>query len=568
VPIATSVPTAVPTATLTAGDPIKHVVIIDKENRSFDNYFGTFPGADGTTTGVTSSGRVVRLLHTPDHTLLDINHAGDAASVAVNNGRMNGFNLLAGAWQDGQDMALSQLHQDDIPNYWAYARAYTLDDHFFSTINGPSFPNHLATIISGSNNTVDNPVFNTYHAWGCDSGPYTRVRQVNPVTKAKRMVFPCFNMTTLPDLLQAKGVSWKYYAPTQFQSGYIWSSLDAIRHIRYSPLWQANVPPTDQFVKDAKAGVLPEVSWLVMNENVSEHPPYSVCEGENWTVNVLNALMKSPEWDSTVVFLTWDDFGGFYDHVPPPRLDYISYGPRVPTMIISPFARQHAVVHTRYDFESIIKYIEDKFGLGRLGTYDRKANSIASELDLSGPPAPALILKPRTCPAVPDTAATTLQGPVTAVINRTQLHAVDIQLPDTPDPARVILSGGTNLDASDGTTIYVSDIQKGDTVVARGVPTPDKALEYLGSSLVDTNLRAANLTGRVVGRNLVSHSFLLAVPGAGRYRITVQARTLFGGHWIFSRLGGLKRGSHVTASGILDGRVRRMVRTLTIAPPS
>jgi phospholipase C len=567
VAIATPAATPVPTATVTPGDPIQHIVILVKENRSFDNYFGTFPGADGTTTGVTSSGKVVRLHHTPDHTLLDINHAGNAARVAVNNGRMNGFNLLAGAWQDGRDMALSQLHEEDIPNYWAYASAYTLDDHFFSTINGPSFPNHLALIASGSNNTVDNPVFNTYHAWGCDSGKYTRVRQVDPVTNKEKMVAPCFDMTTLPDLLQAKGVSWKYYAPAQYQSGYIWSSLDAIRHIRYSSLWQSNVQPPDQFVKDVKAGTLPEVSWLVSNENVSEHPPYSACSGENWTVGMLNALMRSPEWNSTVVFLTWDDFGGFYDHVPPPRLDYISYGPRVPTIVISPYVKQHVVDHTRYDFESIIKYIEDKFGLGRMGIYDRKANSIGRALDLTGPAAPPLILKQRTCPAGADMSSTELQGPVTSVIHEPQLNAVNIRLPDTPDPARIVISNNTSLEAADGTAITVQDIQRGDTIAARGVPTPDKALVYLGSSLTDSSLRAETLSGRVLGRNFVNRSFLLRASTGEKYRVMIQPQTLFGGHWVTSRLHGLKKGNHVTVGGILDSRVHRVVRTVTVAPP-
>ncbi len=566
--IATAGPTAVPTATVTAGDPIQHIVILMKENRSFDNYFGTFPGADGATTGTTSGGRVVHLLHTPDHTLLDINHAGNAAQVAVNNGRMNGFNKLAGAWQDGRDMALSQLHEQDIPNYWAYARAYTLDDHFFSTINGPSFPNHLALITAGSNDTVDNPVYNTYHAWGCDSGQYTRVEQVNPATGAKKMVSPCFNMTTIPDLLQAKGVSWKYYAPAQYQSGYIWSSLDAVRHIRYSPLWESNVQQPQQFVKDARDGSLPEVSWLVSNENVSEHPPYSACTGENWTVGILNALMKSPEWDSTVVFLGWDDFGGFYDHVPPPRLDYISYGPRVPMLVISPYAQQHAVVHTRFDFASIIKYIEDKFGLGRLGVYDRRATSIASELNLSGPPAPPLILKPRECPPGADMTGATLQGPVTSVIDEPKLHAVNMRLPDTPDPARIVISHSTVLQGQDGTAIQVTDIQRGDTIVVKGVPSPDKALVYLGGSITDGDLRATTLTGHVRGRNLVQRSFLLATGSGDQYRVMIQGRTLFGGSWLDDRLRSLRKGDRVTVAGILDERVHRVVRTVTVAPPT
>src|SRR5947209_9316647 len=135
--IATSTPTPATAATPGVASPIQHIVILVKENRSFDNYFGTFPGADGATFARRSNGKLVRLGHTPDHTLLDLAHAGDAARVAVANGRMNGFDQLPGAIQDGRDIALSQLEQSDIPNYWSYDSPYTLADHFFPTIKGP-----------------------------------------------------------------------------------------------------------------------------------------------------------------------------------------------------------------------------------------------------------------------------------------------------------------------------------------------------------------------------------------------------------------------------------------------
>ena len=151
--------------------PIKHVVIIDRENHSFDNFFGTFPGANGSSTARVSNGKMVKLLHTPDHTLLDISHSGGAAGFAVNNGKMNQFNLLPGAMQNGKDIADSQYRQKDIPNYWKYASTFALDDAFFSTIMGPNFPNHLVTIAASSANTVDNPTGQTFHAWGCDGGP-------------------------------------------------------------------------------------------------------------------------------------------------------------------------------------------------------------------------------------------------------------------------------------------------------------------------------------------------------------------------------------------------------------
>jgi phospholipase C len=297
---------------------IDHVIIIDKENHSFDNLFGRFPGADGTTTAELASGKLIHLLHAPDHTLLDIGHAGDSAAFAVDGGRMDRFAELQGAIQDGRDVADSQYDQSDIPAYWAYAEHYTLADHFFSTIMGPSFPNHLATIAAGSANTIDNPRGNTRHAWGCDSGPFAVVSAVDPHTGRPYLTKPCFDIPTMADTLQQHHVSWKYYAPQAFASGYIWSSFDAIRHIRYSNLWKTNVPPDTSFITDVQNGKLPAVSWLVTNAEQSEHPPYSMCVGENWTVDQINAVMRSRYWPSTLIVLTWDDFGGFYDHVAPP----------------------------------------------------------------------------------------------------------------------------------------------------------------------------------------------------------------------------------------------------------
>jgi len=471
-------------------DPIQHIVIMVKENRSFDNYFGTFPGAAGATKGQTSSGQTVPLLHTPDHTLLDINHAGDAARVAVNDGKMNGFDQLQGAIQDGQDIALSQLHESDIPNYWAYARTFTLDDHFFSTINGPSFPNHLVTVAGSSHNTDDNPILNTYHSWGCDAGQYTKVDTVDLQSGQHYYSQPCFDLQTLPDEFQKAGISWKYYAPGQYQSGYIWSALNSIKHIRYSPLWQSNVPDTSQFMKDVKAGTLPQVSWVVMNEGESEHPPHSSCAGENWTVRQLNALMQSPLWASTAVFLTWDDFGGFFDHLAPPKLNAIAYGPRVPTLVISPYARRSFIDHQTYDFASILRYVEDKYQLPRLGEYDQRAQSIAGSLDLNQPPIPPLTLHTRVCPPGAYLTTNPVNGSVRSVTNQPDQRAILVQTTASPDPAKLVIVGNSILLDADGQPMPLRVVQPGDRLRAAGVPSPDKALVYLGSQIKDLDIHS------------------------------------------------------------------------------
>lgn len=557
--VATSTVT-VPGSTPTRPDPIQHIVILVKENRSFDNYFGTFPGADGTRTGKTSDGQTVPLLHTPDHTLIDINHAGDAAKVAVNGGKMNGFDKLQGAIQDGQDIALSQLSESDIPNYWAYARTFTLDDHFFSTINGPSFPNHLVTIAGTSNNTDDNPILNTYHSWGCDAGQYTKVDAVNPQTGQHYFVKPCFDINTLPDELQKAGVSWKYYAPGQYQSGYIWSSLNSIKHIRESSLWQTNVPDTTQFLKDVKAGTLPQVSWLVMNEGVSEHSPHSACAGENWTVTQLNALMKSPLWSSTAVFLTWDDFGGFYDHVAPPRHDYISYGPRVPTLVISPYARAHSVDHAAYDFGSIVRYVEDKFNLPRMAEYDTAATSIAGSLDTTQQPIPPLVLQTRTCPPGAYLTSTALKGRVTGVINQPEQRAVFILTSTSPDPAKLVVAGQSVVQTKGGQTIGLQFIQKGDHVSAAGVPTPDKALVYLGNRITDSDAEVVHdQIGFVTRWNSQQRTLAVHVSGGMIVTMTLKNPSTFHGPRHDGGTPTLVRGDVVGISGVINTRQHRVI---------
>jgi phospholipase C len=561
-PPATTTPTPIPTGTAgTPSDPIQHIVILTKENRTFDNYFGTFPGADGTTVGRLSTGKLVPLQHTPDHTLIDIAHHGDAATVAVNNGRMNGFDLLPGAIQNGQDIALSQMHEADIPNYWQYAKTFSLLDHFFSTINGPSYPNHLVLVAGSSNHTVDNPVLNTYHSWGCDAGPYTKVDTVDPATGRHSFIKPCFDINTLPDELQKAGVSWKYYAPAQYQSGYIWSSLDSIKHIRYGPLWASNVIPPPQFIKDVQAGTLPQVSWLVENEQVSEHPPYSSCLGENWTVQYLNALMKSPLWSSTAVFLTWDDFGGFYDHVPPPHLDYIALGPRVPTVVISPYARDGAIDHRQYDFASILRYIEDKYSLPTLSEYDQSTRSIGDAFDFKQTPISPLVLDPRTCPPGAYHRPTNVIGRVASVVPTVELRAVYVTTSISPDPVELVLSRQSVIVDKHGKRVRLRDLQPGDHITAAAVPTPDKALVYLGSRVQDQDLESVSSQYAIVlSKSLDSASLKVQVVGGGVETIDVGGGTKFLGAATGKRLQVLKRHDIVQLSGVLDDRTHRLVR--------
>jgi phospholipase C len=384
-----------------AGDitAIQHIIFIIKENRSFDNYFGQYPGADGATSGLLSTGQTMTLEHTPDQ-VVDMGHDWTSALTAMDNGNMDQFDLILYGNVDGALMTYSQLTQADIPNYYSYAQNFVLSDHTFSSLHGESFPNHLYTIAatSGGVFTVPLPLgsqkagFN----WGCDLPSDYAVRVMDDEGDISSS-FPCFDFQTLADSLEGANISWKYYAPPQGQQGYQFSTYDAINHIRNSPLWNEDVVPDTQFATDAASGNLPAVSWLVTGPN-SEHPPNSTCQGENWTVQQLNALMQGPDWSSSVVFLTWDDFGGFYDHMPVPPVDIYGLGPRVPMLIISPYAQPGYISHTQYEFSSVLKFIEERYNLTPLSERDANANDTTDSFNFNQTPNAPLILTPQTCP--------------------------------------------------------------------------------------------------------------------------------------------------------------------------
>jgi phospholipase C len=382
---------------------IQHIVFIVKENRSFDTYFGSFPGAEGATSGVISNGQRMVLHRTPDRMPRDLGHDWEDAIKAIDGGQMDRFDLVQNANVRGDFLSMSQFLPADIPNYWSYAQHFTLADHMFSSLTGPSFPNHLYTVAAQSAGVINNP---DSLIWGCDANPNSRVDVLNANGTFTRE-YPCFDVPTLTDSLDAANVSWKYYAPTKEQHGYVWSVLDAIHHVRFGPEWTTNVVPFSGFVRDAAAGTLPAVSWVVPDFEVSEHPTVfafagtsmnvSACAGENWTVSQINAVMQGPAWASTAIVLTWDDFGGFYDHVPPPTVDKFGLGPRVPLIVISPYSREGVVSHTVHEFASVLQLIEDRYKLKALNVRDAEANSLLDMFDFTQSPAPPLVLSQRQC---------------------------------------------------------------------------------------------------------------------------------------------------------------------------
>jgi phospholipase C len=364
--------------------PIKHVVFLIKENRTFDNLFGTFPGANGTSVG-TDHGHPRPLIRGTDARVPgDIQHCYVCSRVAWHAGAMDLFDQgLYGDW------AYTQLHRDQLPNYWRWARRNVLFDNVFASAWGPSFPNHLYTIAAQSGGARDNPrrkriISNTF---GCDAPPQQLVEVYDSEGKVVK-VPPCFDFLTEGDLLRKAHVPWVYYAATESQRGYIWSAYSAIRRYRqHRALWQRRIRPVDGLLSDIREGRLPPITWITPRFELSEHPEFSFCHGENWSTQVIDAIMRSPMWKDTAIFLTWDDYGGFYDHVPPPDIDRMGFGFRVPMLLISPYSKRGFVSHELGEFSSVLRFIEDNWRLGRkLTSRDREATPLLSAFDFARSP--------------------------------------------------------------------------------------------------------------------------------------------------------------------------------------
>jgi phospholipase C len=378
--------------------PIDHVVFIIKENRSFDQYFGLFPGANGTTTA-RQGARVIDLKQgIPQRLPHDLLHDYPTALRSWNQGRMNGF-----GWDKwSRRYAFSEARPGDIPNYWHWAKAFVLGDNFFASAQGPSFPNHLFSIAAQSAGTHNNPGPGKEprppprdKSWGCDARPSSRVGVVDP-EGGTTFVPPCFDIRTEGDRLDRAGLQWASYAAPPHHLGYLWSAYSAIRHIRETGEWKRRVHDVHHLVQDIQANKLPSVTWVTPPFQLSEHPDFNQCWGENWTTRVVNAIMGSPIWPRTAIFLTWDEWGGFYDHVPPRQVDAFGFGFRVPLLVISPYARQGYVDHRRAEFSSVLRFIEDNWDVLPLTHRDRRAQNLSYDFDFNKPPSPPDPLPLRT----------------------------------------------------------------------------------------------------------------------------------------------------------------------------
>ncbi len=417
-----SAPSGVPSQAkrLSSGGKVQHVVIIIQENRSFNNLFMNYPGATTATYGYNAKHQQIALQPVTLATTWDLQHNAQGfikscrgtGSIPGTNCRMNGFDKQR--WTCGRpsappcpnpDPPYSYVPQSEAQPYWDMANQYVLADEMFeSDFDTSSFVSHQYAIAAvNPNASVDNPET----LWGCPGGPADRISVLGPNRNYEAgSEVPCWDPTTLGDELDAAGLTWAFYAAPvkgggSFSCGTggiqgdagkgrvgIWSAYQAIHHICYGPDWDADViAPSSKFITDVGKGELRSVTWITPTYANSDHGGSGSSTGPSWVTQLVNAVGESPSWDSTAIFIFWDESGGWFDPVAPAYVDNDGLGFRVPLLIISPYAKQGYVSHVPYEHGSILKFVEDQFGLGRLAASDTRANSPESDaFDFSGGP--------------------------------------------------------------------------------------------------------------------------------------------------------------------------------------
>ncbi len=435
------------TADLAGIHRIQHVIVIMQENRSFDQYFGTYPGVDGFTvkdgTIVNCSpdprtGQCVTAFH--DSTVVDGGGPhGQANAVAdIAGGAMNGFVAQAEAGSkgcadtnapqcgSGSTDVMGYHDAREIPNYWTYAQDFVLQDRMFEPNASWSLPEHLFMVSEWSAQCANSDPNSCVNALQSPGNP-------PKYQGAAAKHLPTYAWTDLTYLLHNAGVSWSYFveggsqpdcaddaadcAPVKqdYHTPGIWNPLPWFTTVQQDGQL-GNIKDATNYFAEAAKGTLPAVSWITPAQKDSEHPPASISDGQAWTTRLINAAMQGPDWSSTAIFLAWDDWGGFYDHVPPPVVDQNGYGLRVPGLVISPYARQGFVDHQTLSFDAYVKFIEDDFlGGQRLdpatdGRPDPRPDvrenatqlgNLVSDFNFDQPPRRPVVLSPTPPPGPP-----------------------------------------------------------------------------------------------------------------------------------------------------------------------
>jgi phospholipase C len=423
------------------GHPIRHLIFIIQENHTFDNYFGTYPGANGIPLGASnpvdpnstlmgyvspfhlnatqpiyiqgdelppgvadpldlgdSNNKSIMVKHaamaigiSPFHlsstVTTDISHSWNAAHTAYDNGRMDGFVYAQNILGLNGTEAMGYYTRSDLPYYYDYADNYVLDDNFFSSLMGPSLPNHL------------------YMASGTSGGI---IGNKGETLNSTSLGLSALHLTwlTLAQELSAGNVSWAWYTGDKNPSiGTLWNVLPLFSYFQQHPqVLVAHVLNTQNFVDSVKDGTLPAVSWItpgqwkppnlpsvVAKSSPSEHPPARLDCGMDYVASLVNDIMQSQYWSNSAIVITWDDYGGFYDHVAPPQVDAYGEGFRVPTLVISPFAKHRYIDQHVYEFGSLLSLAETIFSVSSLTIRDAKANNMVDSFDFHQSPQPPLV---------------------------------------------------------------------------------------------------------------------------------------------------------------------------------
>ncbi len=379
---------------------IKHVIIIFQENRTPDNMFNGLPGADTVAVGLDHTGKHIPLAIISETAPYDLSHTHTAFKIEYDNGKLDGFDLerstkclKPGGCPPRDRRAYGIVPRTESQPYWDMATQYAFGDRMFQTNEGPSFPAHqyiisgTSTILTGSRlRAAENPTApNRLATGGCDSPKGSLVALIDEAGRENQQQFPCFERLTMMDLLDAKHVVWHYY-----QYSYIanfWAGPDAIRHIHEEKNYRTEVvAPSSRVLSDVLNGDLEAVSWVTPDLDDSDHARVADGSGPSWVTSIVNAVGTSRYWKDTAIFITWDDWGGWYDHVKPPKYNSYELGFRVPLIVVSPYAKRGYVSHRQHEFGSILKFIEETYGLGSLGTTDVRADDLADCFDFTQKP--------------------------------------------------------------------------------------------------------------------------------------------------------------------------------------
>jgi phospholipase C len=381
----------------TGAGKITHIVYIVQENRSFDNMFQGYPGADTVSSGKNSKGETIKLQPYSLGRAYNIDHSAQAMFAACDGTgklpgtdcRMDGFNKEGSSGGPQNPEYVFVPHGESKP-YFDMAHEWVLADKMFQSQLDESFVAHQYVIAAQADWSVDLPT----GLWGCEGGDYDKVLTI---TKERVPdgpgITPCYDYETLGDELDQAKLSWRFYAATYGSAssgeGAEWSAYSAVRHIRYGPDWKFVISPNWKFITDVRAGKLANFTWITPVCDDSDHVNCNGGYGPSWVSVLVNAVGRSKFWDSTAVFVQWDDWGGLYDHVPPPFRNRDSLGFRVPLLVISPYAKHGFVSHVQYETASVLRFAENLFGLAQMADADRRAASPAKDcFDFSQAPRP------------------------------------------------------------------------------------------------------------------------------------------------------------------------------------